>query len=1532
MPELPPPKHHQHPLHASAAATGLRPHGEKSFDARAVRTPPKRWGELAVLSNYTFLGGASHPEELVEHAARLGHSGIALTDFETFGGAVRAHVAAKSALVQPSAYAHEKVREDAGPIRLAHGTRVRLDIGIDIDAGRDSSCSADLCSSDWRAAETRAAEARMRRARHGSTSSDDSLEVLLYPTHRASWATLCLLLTRARSDAAAKALRHSAQGEHDEHNEHSSSDRRACATAHEYAHEYAHARSHARPHPRRTSARLHDLIELLAEHRGGEGVLAVIVPPRLPGQRFLEAAEGLVRMMPDRVAVALRRSDEPHGVIESERACVLAEALGVPVAAVNDIRMHGMSRRPLLDTLRCIRDGTTLERAAAQIAANAERRLRSPAEVFRRFGDRPEAIDTAWRFLERASAFSLDELRYEYPDEIVPRGVPAMQHLRELVWKGARERYPRGVPPKVARQFEHEFAIINDLAYAPYFLTVQDIVAFARSRGILCQGRGAAANSAVCFALGITAVDPDRVEVLFERFVSRERSEPPDIDIDFEHERREEVIQHIYAKYGRHRAALVCEVISYRGKSAVRDVGKALGFAPDAVERLASAIDSWSGGGIAPRDDLSDEVRAAQKHAHEQTHEHKQKHEHEHTHETHHESPHDHAPPAVRPETLERIRAAGLDPSAPLVRRLLQLVGEILGFPRHRSQHVGGFVISRGPLAESVPIENAAMKDRTVIEWDKDDIEALGMLKIDLLSLGMLTAIRKTIDLVNSDRLEVARGAPCEPAADAPAIRRDLREVSPPPLDAECLARVSPLILERSQPPSPPSPIEELRFHSIPAEDPQTYDMMCKADTIGVFQIESRAQMSMLPRLRPRRFYDLVIEVALVRPGPIQGNMVHPYLRRRNGEEVTEYPNEAIRTVLGRTLGVPLFQEQAMALAVTAAGFTAGQADELRRAIAAWKRNGNRIAQFGQALEDGMINRGYTRTFATQVFEQIKGFAGYGFPESHAASFALLVYASGWLKRHHPAAFTVALLNSQPLGFYAPAQLLRDATEHGVAVRGVDIHCSQWDSTLERGEDRVRAVQRALEQRRGETPREHNGRGRVGVDEDLSVNAERGEGARVNDGVGANAGVSANAGMVANARLEGGTHPLEPPLSSLPSLPSSTLQSHGRFQRLHSRGRSGVFHGVTLEGTAPFDRSAPSVGDVAATDGLRAEPLCAPSPSAPCRAESDEQSSTANAASHRRFHVPSQAAVRLGLRMVRGLEPEEAHRVCTAVRQHGPFRRMDELLELSGVQAQTLRCLAAADAFTSMGLTRQQASWQILALRDRGPSLWSMAARSEQSREDAVSENAVSENAEGEHESTCESTDESTGENTHNSTHDDISKHTHALADAHDQRDSHLRRDELEPNLPAVSDLSQVAHDFEATGVSLKRHPLDCIRDRLQRARVIPCSFLREETRTPTGRRVTVAGLVLVRQRPSTAKGVVFMTIEDESGVANLIYRPKVYELLRAHVRHATAICARGKVERRDGVVHVLVTQARNITQHLVADGAVAGVSSRDFH
>ena len=617
----------------------------------------------------------------------------------------------------------------------------------------------------------------------------------------------------------------------------------------------------------------------------------------------------------------------------------LSGSLGIPAVASGDVHMHQRRRRALQDTLTAIRLKTSLARAGLALYPNGERLLRPVARLLELY---PRAMLDATLEVAGRCHFSLDEIRYEYPEEVVPQGVLPAAHLRQLVGQGALRRWPGGVPPAVRELLERELALISELGYERYFLTVHDLVEFARGRDILCQGRGSAANSAVCYALGITEVDPARMTMLFERFISRERNEPPDIDVDFEHERREEVIQYLYRKYGRERAALTATVICYHPKSAVRDVGKALGLDPPQIDRLARAMQWWDG------DELADRW----------------------------------------------VRDAGLDPANPLLARVLALTRELIGFPRHLSQHTGGFVISRGPLEELVPIENAAMPERTVIQWDKDDLDELGLLKVDVLGLGMLSAIQKALAMVSTRRGR-----------------------------AFCMS-------------------------DIPAEDPAVYEMICRADTIGVFQIESRAQMAMLPRLAPRCYYDLVIEVAIVRPGPIQGQMVHPYLRRRSGQEPVEYPGPEVREVLSRTLGVPIFQEQVMQLAIVAAGFTPGEADRLRRAMAAWKRKGT-LGPFEQRLVEGMRARGYDEGFARRVFQQILGFGEYGFPESHAASFALLVYVSAWLKHHEPAAFCCALLNSQPMGFYAPAQLVRDARTHGVSVLAVDVNASDLDSTLE---------------------------------------------------------------------------------------------------------------------------------------------------------------------------------------------------------------------------------------------------------------------------------------------------------------------------------------------------------------------------------------------------------------------------------------------------------------------------------------------------
>jgi error-prone DNA polymerase len=666
----------------------------------------------------------------------------------------------------------------------------------------------------------------------------------------------------------------------------------------------------------------------------------------LPGTGSQRAElEWLTERFPGKVRIAVELlRDGAHG----ERLAALARLgahCGVPLLASGDVHMHVRARRRLQDALTAIRLNEPVAGLGSRLYANGERYLRERARLARLY---PRELLAASVELAQGCHFSLEELRYEYPHELVPPGETAIGYLRRLTEEGACWRWPQGVPASERTAIEHELALIEELHYEPYFLTVQDIVAYARSKGILCQGRGSAANSRVCYCLGVTSVDPQRgAALLFERFISRERNEPPDIDIDFEHERREEVLQYVYHKYGRERAALAATVIMYRPRSALRDLGKAFGLTPAESQRLAKVMQWWDGGASMP----------------------------------------------------QRVHEAGFDPASPWLARLLPLAAELVafpGFPRHLSQHVGGFVISEGLLEELVPVENAAMPERTVVQWDKDDLNDLGLLKVDLLALGMLTALKRAFSLVNDYR----------------GTHHTLGK--------------------------------------LPAEDPHVYDMIGRADTIGVFQIESRAQMAMLPRLKPRSYYDLVIEVAIVRPGPIQGDMVHPYLRRRCGAEPVDYPGEEVRAVLHRTLGVPIFQEQVMQIAIVAAGFTPGEADALRRAMGAWKRTGG-LDAFRERLLEGMRARDYPQEFAQRIYQQMLGFGEYGFPESHAMSFALLVYDSAWLKCHEPAAFTCALLNSQPMGFYAPAQLVRDARAHGVEVRAVDVCVSGWDCSLERG-------------------------------------------------------------------------------------------------------------------------------------------------------------------------------------------------------------------------------------------------------------------------------------------------------------------------------------------------------------------------------------------------------------------------------------------------------------------------------------------------
>ncbi len=824
------------------------------------------YAELHCKTHFSFLEGASFPDELVDRAAELELAALAVTDRNSLAGVVKAHTAAKE-------------------------RNVKLLIGAEI-------------------------------------RPTDAPPILLYATDRAAYGRLSQLITVGR--------RRAEKGECE-------------LTAADIA---AHA----------------------------TGLIGVAVPPSTcDGNGGADAASRLA-LYRDAFAGRLFVAAEVHlghddaGKLAATKA--FAAQLGARLVACNDVHYHNSPRRILQDVLVCTREGVSIHEAGTRLFPNAERRLKSAAEMralFQRHAEvlLPESPDVLLeRSLEIAGgcSFSLDELRYEYPHELTPPGVTLTDYLNQLTWDGAKKFWPHGIPEIVRKQLNHELALIAELHYEAYFLTVWDLVAFARARGILCQGRGSAANSAVCYALGITSVDPERSDVLFERFISRERAEAPDIDVDFEHERREEVMQYVYAKYGRDRAGIVAEVICYRPKSAVRDVGKALGLPLDRIDQVSAVLDPYESG----------EKIAA------------------------------------------RLAESGLDPNEPTTRTLIALSRELLGFPRHLSQHVGGFVITRGPLSELVPIENASMADRTVIEWDKDDIDALGILKVDCLALGMLTCIHRCFELVNSD---VAKAEYVPNSVNfAPADSIHKTQIVPRPL----------------------------ALTDIPAEDPLVYEMSSRADTVGVFQIESRAQMSMLPRLKPRCFYDLVIEVSIVRPGPIQGGMVHPYLRRRNGEEPVTFPNETIRAVLQKTLGVPLFQEQVMRLAMVAAGFSPGEADQLRRAMGAWRRPGV-IDRLREKMLHGMLANGYPASYAEQLFDQIRGFGEYGFPESHAASFALLVYASAWLKLYYPAAFLTALLNSQPMGFYAPAQLIRDAVNHGVTVHPVDVNHSQWDSSLEPG-------------------------------------------------------------------------------------------------------------------------------------------------------------------------------------------------------------------------------------------------------------------------------------------------------------------------------------------------------------------------------------------------------------------------------------------------------------------------------------------------
>jgi len=1253
------------------------------------------YAELWTTSCFSFLEGASTPEELVHTAAALGHRAIGCCDRASLAGAPRFHAAATT-IGLPLAIG---ARIDARA-RLAFDGSSGFDGLAARDPGRRGASSRGLGSDG-----TGSHGAATNGIGAAPPTEPEPPPLLLYATDRASYGRLCRLITRGR--------RRAPKG--------------SC------------------------HLELADVLEL------SDGLLAIALPPepddpRGPARTFDAFARGLELLRAafgvgtnGRLSVGLTAHLSGDDDAHLARVRAVAHRLELSCAAVGDARMARAERHALLDVLTCIRAGCTIDAAGHRLASNAERRLHAPAVIARRLAGHEDALERSVELALRAAAFSLDELDFRYPDEVATPGRTAMEELVVRTREGARERYPEGVPAAVERLVEREFALIDELGYAPYFLTVWDLVRFARSRSILCQGRGAAANSAVCYCLGVTAVDPARSQLLFERFVSKERGEPPDIDVDFEHERREEVIQYLYRRHGRDHAALTAAFTSYRGRGALRDAGKVLGLALETVDTLAKGFDHWG--------ELDDPER--------------------------------------------RIRDLGFDPSEPTLRWLVRLAGELQGLPRHMSQHTGGFVITRNPLCELVPIANAAMEDRTTIEWDKDDLDALGILKVDVLALGMLTCVRRCFDLVREAQEESlteheprAQDANANDALVDGAVDGSFAGAADDAADAGVDDEVA-VRPASARAPDYDRP-RDLTLSTIPPEDPDVYAMMQRADTVGVFQIESRAQMSMLPRLKPSCFYDLVIEVAIVRPGPIQGRMVHPYLRRRAGEEPVDYPSDEVKGVLERTLGVPIFQEQAMALSVVAAGFTPSEADQLRRAMGSWRKDGRALERLGAKLVEGLLARGYSDDFSERLLEQIHGFGDYGFPESHAASFALIVYVSAWLKHRHPAAFAAALINSQPMGFYAPAQIVRDAREHGVEVRPVDANASDWDCTLER--------------------------------------VESGGATASRDGAGSDGAGSDGA------------------------------------------GRDG----------------APSCGSSRAHEaGTRAD---APRPGG--------------------------LALRLGMRQVKGVAEEDARRIAGVVRLFGPFDSIETLWRMSGASVGALRRLARADAFASFGVTRERALWEVRALHpgdvtgtvpdppatgaDRravrdGRRRWPGGLAPYRSRSArAASLDAQSLDAELLDASTPGAS--SLGPRRIRTPRIE----TPALP---------FEAAASEAELPRADPLRAVLADYSAAGLSLRGHPLAFLRPELDALGAIRARDLADADALPHGRRVRVCGLVLVRQRPGTANGIVFVTLEDETGVANLIVRPRIFERDRRAARHAVCLLASGRVERQGAVVHVLVTK-----------------------
>ncbi|MES0193821.1 error-prone DNA polymerase [Mesorhizobium sp. C264A] len=1049
------------------------------------------YAEFGIQSNFSFLRGASKPEELVVAAKFLGFSSIGLADRNTVAGVVRAWQQAKVE-------------------KLAYHPGCRLVFG------------------------------------------DGTPDILAYPQNRKGWGHLCRMLTQAN-------LR--------DENEKGA-----------------------------TLLQRSDLLEW------GD-LLSLAVLPDLSANADDPLA--LVRQLKDRFGANLRLGMAPdyrgNDRFRIEQAAGIADVTGVPLMATNDVLYHSAERRSLQDVLTAIRLNLPVAEVGLELTANAERHLKPPLEMARLFRRHPQALAETLRFAGELT-FSLSDLQYNYPDEPTQSGLGPQAELERLAREGAATRYPAGVPASVLQRISEELALIERLNYARYFLTVYDIVQFARNEGILCQGRGSAANSIVCYCIGITEVGPERIDTLFERFISEERNEPPDIDVDFEHERREEVIQYIYSKYSAKRTALAAAVISYRGRSALREVAKAMGLSDDVRIALSSSIWGWSTSEL------------GEKEAH----------------------------------------AGGLDRNETSTRHVIAHANEIMGFPRHLSQHVGGFVITRDRLDEIVPIVKTAMEARKMVEWDKDDLDAVKILKVDILALGMLTCLKRAFTLLTDHY---------------PKARDDYGR---------------PYVLA-----------------TLPPEENDVYDMICRADTLGVFQIESRAQMSMLPRLRPREFYDLVIEVAIVRPGPIQGDMVHPYLRRRQGKEAAEYQKPELEAILKKTLGVPLFQEQAMNIAIVAGGFKPGEADELRRAMATFKRTGT-IGNYRQRMIDGMVGKGYTKDFAERCFKQIEGFGEYGFPESHAASFALLVYASCWFKTFYPDVFCAAILNSQPMGFYQPAQLVRDARHHGVDIRDVDVNFSDWDCTLEKAQ----------------------------------------------------------------------------------------------FDPGRILGRHAEMRGV----------------------------------------------------------IKIRYAVRLGFRQIKGLA-EKRMEAFTARRGAGYTSVRDVWLR-SGLDVGEIERLAQADAFRSLGLDRREALWAVRALDGK-----SAAER----------------------------------------------------LPLFDQPAIRLRELEPETKLPTMPLGEHVIHDYRALGLSLKAHPVAFLRERLDRAGVIPNANLGS---VRDGRRVSVAGLVLVRQRPGKGNAI-FLTLEDDKAVANVIFWERTFTRFRPIVMGARFVKVTGKLQSESDVIHIVAEKIEDLTPWL---------------